>query len=101
MVWARITFGRRSFHASADTTEGGLVTTGPYRFIRHPIYASILFFLGAAELSRISVINLIIAVIGSIGIVIRIYTEEHFLMLRYPEYAQYAARTKRIIPFIL
>ncbi|HEY3172547.1 MAG TPA: isoprenylcysteine carboxylmethyltransferase family protein, partial [Thermoanaerobaculia bacterium] len=37
MVWARLTFGRRSFHASADPTAGGLVTTGPYRFIRHPI----------------------------------------------------------------
>ena len=30
MVWARITFGLRSFHATADPTEGGLVTTlGP------------------------------------------------------------------------
>ena len=38
MVWARVTFGRRSFHAAANPTAGGLVTTGPYRFIRHPIY---------------------------------------------------------------
>jgi len=30
MLWARVTFGRRSFHATANTTEGGLVTTGPY-----------------------------------------------------------------------
>jgi len=31
MIWARITFGRRSFHAAANATAGGLVTTGPYR----------------------------------------------------------------------
>lgn len=29
MVWARVTFGARSFHASAGPTEGQLVTTGP------------------------------------------------------------------------
>jgi len=42
MVWARKTFGNRSFHASADPTEGGLVTTGPCRYFRHPIYAAVL-----------------------------------------------------------
>ncbi len=45
MIWARITFGMRSFHAAANPTEGGLVTTGPYALVRHPIYAAILLFL--------------------------------------------------------
>src|SRR5829696_3655304 len=44
MVAARFTFGRRSFHAAADPTAGGLVTSGPYRYLRHPIYAAILYF---------------------------------------------------------
>ena len=54
MVAARITFGRRSFHAAANPTEGGLVTTGPYAYIRHPIYAAILYFVwaGALDTSR-------------------------------------------------
>src|SRR5512136_773488 len=47
MVWARSTFGTRSFHAAANPTEGGLVTTGPYRFVRHPIYAAVCLFVGA------------------------------------------------------
>ncbi|HEY4575030.1 MAG TPA: hypothetical protein VIJ26_13725, partial [Thermoanaerobaculia bacterium] len=45
MIWARVTFGMRSFHYAANPTEGGLVTTGPYRTMRHPIYAAILLFL--------------------------------------------------------
>jgi Putative protein-S-isoprenylcysteine methyltransferase len=39
-LWARVTFGRRSYHVVADPTQGGLVTGGPYRYIRHPIYCS-------------------------------------------------------------
>ncbi|HEX3532538.1 MAG TPA: hypothetical protein VH988_36230 [Thermoanaerobaculia bacterium] len=31
MIWARITFGRRSFHAAANPTEGGLVTSSSER----------------------------------------------------------------------
>src|SRR5204862_7429710 len=46
-LWARITFGRRSYHVVADPTEGGLVTRGPYRYIRHPIYAAIWLFTSA------------------------------------------------------
>src|SRR5689334_8266247 len=48
MGWTRITFGRRSFHAAANPTAGGLVSHGPYRYWRHPIYAAILYFVWAA-----------------------------------------------------
>ena len=41
VVWARVTFGTRSFHVGATATRGGLVTTGPYRYVRHPIYAGV------------------------------------------------------------
>jgi protein-S-isoprenylcysteine O-methyltransferase Ste14 len=44
VIWARITFGRRSFHVAANPTPGGLVTTGSYRFIRHPIYTAVCLF---------------------------------------------------------
>ncbi|MEO7158403.1 MAG: isoprenylcysteine carboxylmethyltransferase family protein, partial [Vicinamibacterales bacterium] len=44
MLWARVTLGKRSFHAAATPTAGGLVNTGPYRYIRHPIYTAVMFF---------------------------------------------------------
>jgi len=72
MLAARLTFGARSFHAGANPTEGGLVTGGPYRFIRHPIYAAILLFTWAGVVTA-----------------------------AYPEYAEYARRTKRLIPFVI
>src|SRR5271169_6500579 len=52
VIWARVTFGRRSFHVAANPTEGGLVTTGPYRILRHPIYAAICLLTGAGVLAH-------------------------------------------------
>ncbi len=101
MVWARITFGRRSFHASARPTEGGLVTSGPYRFVRHPIYAAVLYFIWIGALTHLSVTSLILVVAGTAGSFFRIIAEEKLLLTRYPEYAEYSARTKRIIPFVI
>jgi protein-S-isoprenylcysteine O-methyltransferase Ste14 len=100
MIWARITFGMRSFHAAADPTSGGLVTTGPYAFFRHPIYTAVcLFSLAGALSSRTPAAFgwLALIVAGSIG---RMLFEETLLKARYPEYAEYAGHTARMIPFI-
>src|SRR6266581_5812734 len=51
-LWARVTFGRRSYHVVADPTEGGLVTGGPYRYIRHPIYAAMCLFTWAGVVAH-------------------------------------------------
>ncbi len=101
MIWARITFGARSFHLSASPTEGGLVTKGPYAFIRHPIYAAVLLFVWTAVISNISLVNIGCGVVACIGAMLRIISEERLVAERYPEYAEYAARTKRLVPYIL
>ena len=100
MLWARLTFGARSFHAGANPTAGGVVTTGPYRFFRHPIYAAILYFIWAAVLSRPTVLNASLVALATAMVAVRIAAEERLLLERYPEYAAYAARTKRVVPYV-
>jgi len=100
MLWARLTFGARSFHAPADPTEGGLVTTGPYRFIRHPIYAAICLFVWAGVAAHLSPVSVTLAGILTAGALLRLFCEEQLVVAQYPEYAEYARRTKRMIPFL-
>ena len=101
MVAARVTFGRRSFHAAANPTEGGLVTTGPYRWLRHPIYAAILYFIWATALDHHTWQAIAAALVITLGAVLRIFAEETLLVAKYPEYAAYRTRTARVIPFVL
>ena len=101
MVWARKTFGVRSFHAGANPTAGGLITRGPYRYWRHPIYASIIYFVLAGALSHRTVQAAVGALVVTGALWTRMLLEERLLRRTYPEYGDYAARAKRLVPFLL
>jgi protein-S-isoprenylcysteine O-methyltransferase Ste14 len=100
MIWARLTFGRRSFHFAANPTAGGLVTTGPYRFIRHPIYTAVCLFITAGAAAHLSWSTVLMCAFVWGGAVARMFSEERPVAGRYPEYQQYAATTSRMIPFV-
>ncbi len=98
VVWARLTFGLRSFHVGSTATQGGLVTTGPYRYVRHPIYAGTLVILAGVLVGHHDLDTLIAVGCVAAALVARIVAEERSVVRMYPEYASYAERTKRIIP---
>jgi protein-S-isoprenylcysteine O-methyltransferase Ste14 len=100
MVWARVTFGRRSFHAAANPTAGGLVVDGPYHFIRHPIYTSACIFCWAGVLTHLSSRSILLGSGVLVGSLVRMLCEERMVVARYPEYQAYAATTKRMVPYL-
>ena len=100
LVWARLVFGRRSFHVAANPTEGGLVTSGPYRYIRHPIYTAFGVFSGAGVVAHWSWASGLLGGLVVGGALLRIFCEEVLVTARYPEYRQYAATTWRMIPYV-
>lgn len=100
MLWARKTFGLRSFHAAANTTRGQLVTNGPYRYWRHPIYASIIYFVWAGQVEKPQTLPMALAAVVTLGLFTRMLIEERFLKAAYPDYADYARRAKRLIPYL-
>jgi protein-S-isoprenylcysteine O-methyltransferase Ste14 len=93
MLWARVTFGRRSFHFKANPT-------GPYRFMRHPIYAAILLFVWTGVAVHASPRSVALGLVMTGMTSVRILFEEALVRRTYPEYDDYARRTKRIVPFL-
>jgi protein-S-isoprenylcysteine O-methyltransferase Ste14 len=101
MIWARLTLGLRSFHATAGPTAGGLVTGGPYAYVRHPIYSAVCLFIWPAAIAHASWAAIGLAAVLTAGAFVRMLCEESLLMAQYSEYAAYAAKTKRVIPFVV
>jgi len=100
MVWARLTFGLRSFHAAANPTEGELVTRGPYALVRNPIYAAVCLFTWAGVTSHFGAVSALCGVVVVGAMLVRVFAEEKLLRAQFPEYAAYAQRVKRLVPFV-
>lgn len=78
-----------------------LITTGPYRFIRHPMYLALLLALAGITLLYGEPWRwLILAVLATV-LHFKARLEERLLCERFPEYRQYQAHTKSILPFVL
>ncbi len=99
MLWARLTFGMRSFHAAANPTEGGLVTNGPYAIVRNPIYVAAILFTSTGVAVHASLESIALGVVVAVGMIVRILAEEKMLRARYGNaYADYEKRVKRLVP---
>ncbi len=81
--------------------EGGvLVQTGPYGLVRHPMYGGgVLFGLGWALFVH-GWLTLVYVVILFLFADVKCRREEGWLLERFPEYAEYRRRVRKLIPFI-
>jgi len=77
-----------------------LVTSGPYRYVRHPLYlgellAAVAFVLAGAGLWSV------LALAPYFGVqMLRAHFEEQLLGRTFPAYRGYASRTRRLVPFV-
>lgn len=101
MPWARRSFQSGQFNIHAEPKKGQLISSGPYKFIRHPMYASALAIIWSGIFGHFSQLNLIVGVVATVVVSIRIMVEEQYLRNSYPEYVDFSRKTKLIVPFIL
>jgi len=101
-LWAVQTMHLGHFNILPDpmpTTE--LVTSGPYRYIRHPMYLSILLFFFPMVVLNLDWLSLSIYSNLFIILFIKLSYEEQLLVEKLKNYHQYQKMTKKLIPYIL
>jgi protein-S-isoprenylcysteine O-methyltransferase Ste14 len=100
-IWARIYLGRNWGMPMTEKAEPELVTSGPYRFVRHPIYSGLLLaVVGTALVTNL--VGLVVAVILGAYFYYSARTEEKNLTATFPTaYPAYRMATKMLIPFVL
>jgi len=87
-------------YAFERTSE--LITSGVYRYIRHPLYASLLYLAWGAYLKEIGWVSTVLIVLATASLFATAKADEkeciHFFGDQYREYMQH---TKMFIPFVL
>ncbi|MDX1351513.1 MAG: methyltransferase [Thiomicrorhabdus sp.] len=78
-----------------------LVTDGPYRFIRHPMYFSIILFFLPLVVVDSSWIGLALYAALILALFIKLSYEESLLIEKLPHYQIYQQQTKKLIPFLM
>ncbi len=99
VLWTFLHNRPGNFNIRPTPRQGGrLITSGPYRYVRHPMYSAVL--LGAAAMARMSPpmpgwlawAALLAVLLGKAAL------EERWLMLAHPAYAAYRERSWRLMP---
>ncbi|HEX5174772.1 MAG TPA: isoprenylcysteine carboxylmethyltransferase family protein [Gaiellaceae bacterium] len=99
-VWARVHIGRNWGTPMTQKKDPELVTSGPYRLVRHPIYSGILVAAVGTAVA-LSWFWLVAAALAGVYFVYSATVEERFLAEQFPDaYAAYRRSTKMLVPFV-
>ena len=99
-VWARLHIGRNWGTPMSQKDDPELVTSGPYRLIRHPIYSGILVA-GVGTAVALSWVWLIAVALAGVYFIYSATVEEANLAKQFPDsYPAYRRTTKMLVPFI-
>ena len=98
-VWTFQTLGKNLTDTVVTRTEHTLVTTGPYRYVRHPFYLSFLIAVIGGSIVTANWYLFLTSLLPFVFLVVRTRIEEEKLVERFgDEYREYISRTGRFWP---
>lgn len=99
-VWGGVMHGA-GLQALPYPPEGGtLLHTGPYRFVRHPIYSGAVFIAFGWAIWRHGWLTLVYAALLFLLFDAKARREERWLVEKFPSYAGYQRRVRKLVPFL-
>ena len=101
--WVFTSIGRNVSETVLTKRDHALVTTGPYRWIRHPLYTTGAVLLVAIGLMAANWFILLFALLALVSLRLAVIPlEERELVNKFgDEYVRYMARTGRLLPRVL
>lgn len=100
-LWARLHLGRNWGMPMSRKAEPALVASGPYAFVRHPIYGGIILAMLGSALGQ-SPFWLVPLILFGSYFIFSARREERIMTEQFPQaYLAYRARTKMFIPFVV
>ena len=100
-LWAVFVMQKSKLRITPDVAKNAtLVREGPYKFIRHPMYSSVLLICLGMFLTNIYYLTVIFYGLLIFDLFLKISYEEKLLKKYFSDYKIYEAKTKKLIPFV-
>ena len=100
-IWGILIMGIGNFNIQSEVKSDSLITTGPYKWIRNPMYMAVILVYVPIVIQNFSWINALVFIVLFIAILLKIYFEEQFLEERFGDnYLEYKRKTKSLLRFI-
>lgn len=100
-IWAIVAMRLFNFNITPTVKiDGYMVRRGPYTWIRHPMYSSLLLICGALVADSFTWLRLLFLLALTVDLLVKLRYEEQLLAAHYPAYATYMTTTKRLIPYV-
>ncbi|HEX5624049.1 MAG TPA: isoprenylcysteine carboxylmethyltransferase family protein [Sulfuricurvum sp.] len=100
-IWAAFTMRLTQIAILPDPSDDILlIQSGPYRFIRHPMYLSVLLIMIPMVSVEPTLQRLILLALLFVTLLTKLHYEEYLLKKRFSNYAAYQKRTKKLLPWV-
>jgi protein-S-isoprenylcysteine O-methyltransferase Ste14 len=99
---ATLAFNRiGNFNILPEIKSGArLITSGPYRYMRHPMYTALVLMMAGIALYNAYIVNYLGVLLVAVAVFLKAGREERYLQTAFSQYAAYALNTKRFLPYL-
>jgi protein-S-isoprenylcysteine O-methyltransferase Ste14 len=99
--WSIITMNKSKLRIFPEPSpKSTLITSGPYKIIRHPMYTAVLLCCAGLYLSNPNNVAAYVLILLFLDLILKLHWEESMLSEKFEEYKIYQQQSKKLIPFI-